>query len=317
MDLQDVVDWEEVSSRIEVEGRAPSAVAELRELWTRRMPDLTSLARLIRLEQRFGSALLAMDLACWALHSVADRPEIRVLAATAAARAGLTATARRILGPLLCRHEDPALASSVVIAWRDQALASGRVSDLMQALLLAPANAAGLIRLADQWWETQDQDAGLTAYRWAICCGTVVAKAYRRASSSAAAGRRPEVTIEILRAMLRRTGDPGVRARLLVLLLQADRRVEALALLGDGAVEWAEIDELRVARSALVAYAHAQLAAVNALETEQDSPPRAADDRWSPRQRELQKAGRTLSAAGWNGPAIWQLRKAVDGSEGL
>jgi|GEM_PF-932930 len=316
MDLQDASSWEEVASRLETERRPPSADADVLDRWAERTPDLESLTRLIRLEHRFGSALLAMDLGCWALDAVADRPEIRILAAAAAGKAGLHATARRLLLPLLRRHDDKALAKSVIIAWRDQALASGRTGDLRQALTLAPATAAGLVRLADELWDAKRQDAALTMYRRAIHCGTMVNKAFLRVSSPTRGLVTPDVMIEVLLAALRRTGDPSLKGRLLVMLRLADRRAEALALLGEGAVDRSDVDEVRETRTALVAYARAQLAAVAAQESDGEPVPRNSEGgRWSSRQRAFQAAGRALAEAGWTDPAIWQLRKAVDGSE--
>ena len=262
MDLQDAGSWEEVATRLETDRRAPSADAELCGRWTARVPDLESLVRLIRLEHRFGSALLALDLACWTLEAVADRPEVRILASAAAGKAGLHGTARRLLWPLLGRHDDDELARSVTTAWRDQALASGRVVDLRQALVIAPATAAGTVRLADELWELKRQDEALTAYQRAIHCGTLAIKAYLRVSWPVRDGSRPEVLIEVLRSALDRTGDASLKARLLVLLRHADRRADALALLGEGPVERIDVEEVRDARAALIAYARAQLEAV-------------------------------------------------------
>ncbi|MEQ8813875.1 MAG: hypothetical protein RLO51_15040 [Thalassobaculum sp.] len=316
MDLQEVSSWEEVAIRLETDRRAPSADPGLSGRWAARTPDLESLIRLIRLEHRFGSALLAMDLACWALEAVADRPEVRILASAAAAKAGLHRTARRLLRPLLRRHDDGALARSVMVAWRDQALASGRMIDLKQALVIAPATAAGTVRLADELWEMKRQDEALTAYRRAIPCGTLAIKAYLRMSWPVRDGRRPEVLIEILRAALGRTGDASLRARLLVLLHHADRRADALALLGEGPLERIDVEEVREARSALIAYARAQLEAVAEEEhaPRDTSKDRVGGDSSARRQRSL-KAGRALAGSGWTGPAIWQLRKAAEGSE--
>lgn len=305
MDLQDFGSWEDFATRLETERRPPSTDAGLSERWTVRTPDIESLIRLIRLEHRFGSALLAMDLACWVLETLADRPEIRILASAAAGKAGLYGTGRRLLRPLLRRHEDDALARSVMIAWRDLALASGRTIDLKQALVIAPATVAGTVRLADELWGMKRQDQALTMYRWAIHCGTLAIKAYLRFSWPDRGLVRTEVLLEVLRAALGRTGDASLRERLLVLLRHANRRAEALALLGEGPIERIDFDEVREARSALIAYARAQLEAAAAVE---EGDPAV-------RRRRSQKAGRSLAKGGWTGPAIWQLRKAVDGSD--
>lgn len=312
MNVHPTSDWAEVVERLEAERRAPSEYAGLPKVWSRAVPDELTVHRLARLELRLGSPVLAMDLACWAMESFGDRPEARILAAEAAFQGGLSVTAVQLLRPLIVglADRDQDQRRPMTGAWRDLALASGGAIELRQAVLIEPSDPEALTRTADDLWRERDHAAAMAIYRWAACSGTTVAKVYLRATSMLTGGVGLPTMVNMLESAYRRTGEARFKARLLVLLLKADRRLDAFALLDDSET-FADGAETTAARNALIGYARAQLMAVDA-ET-MDSTVAAAGDRWSAGQRRHQQAGRSLAAAGWHGPAVWVMRKATGG----
>lgn len=307
-------DWTEVVDRLESGSLAPSGVADLPSIWRRAMPDESTVQRLARLELRFGSPVLAMDLACWALETFGDRPETRILAAKAALQGGLSATAGRLLRPLgdSLAGCDQAERRAAADAWHDLALVSGRMTDFRRAVLLEPSDADALTRMADDLWRVRDYATAIATYRWAACSGATVAKVYLRATSRLTGSVGLSEMINMMETAHRRTGEERFKAKLLELLLKADRRLDALTLL-DGGADFAVGAEATAARDALVGYARAQLLAADAeaLETTVTD----GKGRRSAGQRQHHQAGRSLADAGWFGPAVWQIRKASSGSK--
>lgn len=310
MDLQQSVDWGGFVGRLEAARCAPSSTDDLADLWERDVPDEGTIRRLVRLELRYGSPVLALDLAIWALNNRSDQPEMRVMAVRAAWRDGLFSLARKLLRPLIegPGKVDNGWAEKLTVIWRDMALAEGDALGLKQAVAVDPAHLEALTRYGDQLWERRAHTEARGVYRWATCSGIPVAKAYFRVATSDPGGCGPEVAADLLQSALQRSGDPRLRGRLLVQLMALDRRDEAMALLADGEA-WTESDEAVAARDSLVAYARAQLRAA-AIE-DLDGQDREPGDHSAERRRERHRAGADLAAAGWLGPAIWHLRKAA------
>lgn len=314
MDQSEHSHWTDVIGALEADRRAPSTDPGLWRSWGPTLPDADAVERLVGLELQHGEPTCAMDLACWGMAAVADRPSLRILAAVSAGRAGLFRAARALLRPLLSSASGSApTADPVPSAWRDLAMASGRPADLLQALVLEPSDPSALMRYADHRWTIGDHDAALATYARGLCCGSQVVKAHLRVSAPERSVGRFAARIEALRAALHPGDDVRLRARLLVLLEAADRRADALEMLKDTPDGWGNTGDAQAARRRLVAYARAQLAAAAAEEGEAlPAGPRQAGEGRARQREASQRIGRALADAGWHWPAIWHLRKAAE-----
>lgn len=310
MDLQQIVGWADMLAYLKKERLPPSSAACVRELWNRKEPDAETGARLVGLELRHGSPVLALDLAFWILEVFGDRFDARVLALRAALASGLIESARRLLWPLIeAASGDHKRSAAVRSMWRDVSLASGRARELRAVVICEPSDLEVLIRTADRFWFDRDQMAALSVYRWAACSGTPTVKAYLRLATVREMAAGPSAVVTMLETALHRTGDPRLKARLLVVLLTLDRRREALSLLDDSGVGNSS-DEVGAARSKLAAYARAQLLAADAEEIEPSRE--GASDGGMAVGKVRQRAGRVLATFGWHDQAVWQLRKVVE-----
>lgn len=314
-DLEKLIDHDEFESwitsvsRLEQEARAPSSEAGLMSaLWARGVPEVKIIHRLIRLELRNGSHVMAFDLAEWALVNLPDNSDTRILAVRAALRARLFRTARLLMVDG-AHAAPPRLAGKLAKLWCDMATAEGCAVGIRQAAVLDPANMSLLTRWGNLLWERGEHVSARTAYRRSTYSGTAPAKTYFRAISRNPGGCGPEEGVELLRSALECGADSRIKARLLSELLGLDRRQEALALLlTDG--DWAVTSESVEARDALVAYARAQVRAADA-----EKRLTASDKRTSETVMAQHQSGVELAAAGWLGSAAWNLQKAISGTK--
>lgn len=308
MERRRIDDWLEAVDRMERSRSAPSAMPSVAELWADAPPDAGTAARLAHLELRHGSAIIALDLATWALDVRGEDIELRLVATAAALSAGLTAAASGLLRPALVagdRSPDQQLALTAAV--RRLALESGSVAGLRRAVLLDPSDPDAPTRLADRCWAQRDQAPALHWYRRALCLGARVGKGYLRLGSSGDMIMSRSRQLDTVLAASRRSGDPRIQARQMHLLMELDDRLRALSML-DGGGAWSGMEEVRPARARMVAYARAQLQAADAEAAAAARENRARDDDGIAGARH--QAGRALADAGWHDQAVWLLRLA-------